>query len=105
MIVADNWIDYTLIDASDGSKLEKWGDIYLSRPDPQAIGHIKPKINSGKMHMQFITAVNQAAAFGNIKRKFLKPGKSNIAILHSMLSPWALNTQVYFPNRHPTGIL
>jgi len=37
MIVADNWIDYTLIDASDGSKLEKWGDIYLSRPDPQAI--------------------------------------------------------------------
>ncbi len=37
MLIADNWKDYTLIDASDGSKLEKWGDIYLSRPDPQAI--------------------------------------------------------------------
>ena len=37
MLIADNWKDYTLIDASDGAKLEKWGDIYLSRPDPQAI--------------------------------------------------------------------
>ena len=37
MLIADNWKDYTLIDASDGTKLEKWGDIYLSRPDPQAI--------------------------------------------------------------------
>ncbi len=37
MLIADKWNDYTLIDASDGSKLEKWGGYYLSRPDPQAI--------------------------------------------------------------------
>jgi len=41
MLVADKWTDYSLIDASDGSKLEKWGDFYLSRPDPQAIWSYK----------------------------------------------------------------
>lgn len=41
MLISDNWKDYTLIDASDGLKLEKWGDYYLSRPDPQAIWSYK----------------------------------------------------------------
>ncbi len=30
------WQDYELIDASDGERLERWGDIILIRPDPQA---------------------------------------------------------------------
>ena len=37
MRTADNWKEYRLIDCSDGEKLEKWGDISLVRPDPQAI--------------------------------------------------------------------
>ncbi len=35
--LADNWKDYELIDAGDKDKLERWGDIVLVRPDPQAI--------------------------------------------------------------------
>ncbi len=37
MLIADKWTDYKIIDAADGKKLEKWGDIVLSRPDPQII--------------------------------------------------------------------
>ena len=37
MWIADNWHDYELIDCSSGEKLERWGDYYLVRPDPQAI--------------------------------------------------------------------
>lgn len=37
MFVADNWKDYSLIDASDGERLERWGDYVLVRPDPQII--------------------------------------------------------------------
>lgn len=37
MFIADDWSDYTLIDAGDGEKLERWGDVTLLRPDPQAI--------------------------------------------------------------------
>ena len=34
--VAD-WKDYKILDMAGGQKLEKWGDIILSRPDPQII--------------------------------------------------------------------
>ena len=37
MRTADNWKDYSIIDTSDGEKLEKWGGISLVRPDPQII--------------------------------------------------------------------
>ncbi len=37
MRVSDGWQDYELIDCSDGERLERWGDIFLIRPDPQAL--------------------------------------------------------------------
>ena len=37
MNVARNWEDYKIIDMADGQKLEKWGDVILSRPDPQIV--------------------------------------------------------------------
>ena len=37
MLVATDWIDYEIIDASNGQKLERWGKIYLLRPDPQIV--------------------------------------------------------------------
>ena len=37
MWIADQWRDYELLDCGNGEKLERWGDQYLVRPDPQAI--------------------------------------------------------------------
>lgn len=37
MWCADRWQDYTLCDASDGERLEKWAGYTLRRPDPQVI--------------------------------------------------------------------
>ena len=37
MKVIENFSDYEIIDASRGEKLERWGSIYLLRPDPQII--------------------------------------------------------------------
>ena len=44
MWIADNWKDYEVIDTSNGEKLEKWGDYFLVRPDPQVIWNTK-KVN------------------------------------------------------------
>ncbi len=41
MRVSSNWVDYELIDASSGERLERWGDIILIRPDPQIIWNTK----------------------------------------------------------------
>jgi len=46
MWISDKWMDYELIDCSDGQKLERWGDRMLVRPDPQAIW-ITTKTNAG----------------------------------------------------------
>ncbi len=35
--IANNWHDYEIIDAGNKEKLERWGNIILRRPDPQAI--------------------------------------------------------------------
>ncbi|MBQ2909925.1 MAG: class I SAM-dependent methyltransferase [Bacilli bacterium] len=37
MLLANDWKDYEIIDASNGMKLERWKDIYLLRPDPQIV--------------------------------------------------------------------
>lgn len=37
MFCADNWKEYRLLDASEGEKLEQWGEYTLIRPDPQII--------------------------------------------------------------------
>ena len=43
MWLADKWNDYTVIDASDGEKLELWGKYSLIRPDPQVIWKTEKK--------------------------------------------------------------
>ena len=35
--ISDEWNDYEVLDASDGERLERWGDFFLVRPDPQVI--------------------------------------------------------------------
>lgn len=37
MWISDRWKDYSLLDASDGERLERWGKYVLIRPDPQVI--------------------------------------------------------------------
>lgn len=37
MKIVNTWNDYKLLAMSDGQKLERWGNIILSRPDPQII--------------------------------------------------------------------
>ncbi len=43
MWIADNWKDYEVIDTSSGEKLERWGDFFLVRPDPQVIWNTEKK--------------------------------------------------------------
>ena len=37
MRIANGWRDYELLDASDGERLERWGNFCVVRPDPQVI--------------------------------------------------------------------
>ena len=37
MNISYDWKDYEILDMANGEKLERWGNIYLVRPDPQII--------------------------------------------------------------------
>ena len=53
MYISDKWIDYEILDAGGGEKLERWGDIIVVRPDPQIIW---PRMNESiwqKRHMHY----------------------------------------------------
>ena len=55
MRYSEFWQDYELIDAANGERLERWGDIILIRPDPQAIFD-KPKTDKrwSNAHARYI---------------------------------------------------
>jgi len=38
--ISNEWKDYECIDAGNGEKLERWGNVILRRPDPQAIWNV-----------------------------------------------------------------
>ena len=52
MNIAKDWKDYEILATGDGEKLERWGNIYLLRPDPQIIWKAsrnlskEPKLNA-----------------------------------------------------------
>ena len=39
--LSNEWKDYECIDAGNGEKLERWGNIILRRPDPQAMWEVE----------------------------------------------------------------
>ena len=41
MRISDEWIDYECLDDGNGEKLERWGNIVLRRPEPQAMWPIE----------------------------------------------------------------
>ena len=48
MKIANEWKDYKILDMAGGQKLEKWGNVILSRPDPQIIWKNKSFPNKWK---------------------------------------------------------
>lgn len=60
--ISNNWNDYECIDAGNGEKLERWGNVILRRPDPQAIWNVEKKV--GNM-MLFIIALTKVEDIGN----------------------------------------
>ena len=51
--LAEGWRDYTLIDAGNGEKLEKWGSVTVVRPDPQAFWPRNPKMDWSNPDMYY----------------------------------------------------
>lgn len=58
MLIADHTDQYELIACGDGYRLERWRDIYLRRPDPQAIWPMPGNAREYAVHAQYIRSSN-----------------------------------------------
>lgn len=69
MKLASDWKDYEIIDCSNGEKLERWGDFYLLRPDPQIIWGRESltKKYRGKIHAHYIRSNQGGGHWENLK--------------------------------------
>lgn len=78
MFVADKWKDLEVLYAGDAEKLERWGDVYLRRPDPQAIWPMDP--NDERPH-----AVYQRSSTGGGSWERRKPMPNSWKISYDSL--------------------
>ena len=61
--------DYELIDMANGEKLERWGDVYLIRPDPQIIWTDKTYPNEWKKaHARYIRSSSGGGHWERLKK-------------------------------------
>ncbi len=52
-MLAPDWTDYKILGTGDGLKLERWGDVLLLRPDPQAIWSATVDFSSYDPHARY----------------------------------------------------
>jgi 23S rRNA (cytosine1962-C5)-methyltransferase len=70
--LSSKWRDYEIIASGGGEKLERWGDVILLRPDPQAIWTAPFEMQKYEgLHAHYIRS-NQGGGHWETKKKFSK---------------------------------
>ena len=89
MNIANNWKDYEIIDMAKGEKLERWGNIFLVRPDPQIIWNKKQFPNKWK----------------NINARYnrSKTGGGNWEYVNNLTKAWQIKYKELTFNIKPMG--
>jgi 23S rRNA (cytosine1962-C5)-methyltransferase len=99
MFVSDKWKDYELLEVADGEKLERWGDYFLVRPDPQVIWPAEQKLNNYKgLNAKYVRSET-----GGGKWEHLKPTPENWIIsygeLKFLIKPMGFKHTGLFPEQ------
>lgn len=99
MRLSDNWIDYELLDCSDGERLERWGNVTLIRPDPQIIWNDSknaPEWNNA--HARYIRSSSGGGAW-DYKRKLPEEWEISYGKLCFKVKPTGFKHTGLFPEQ------
>lgn len=102
--ISEDWKDYECLDAGNGEKLERWGDIILRRPEPQAMWS-KDLGDEWNRVDGFYHRSSKGGVTGILRVNFPIIGRFSIKNLLLKLHRQDLNILVYFQNKRLTGIL
>lgn len=99
MRTVNDFKDYELIDADNGQRLERWGDIILIRPDPQVIwneGHLDDRWKSP--HAVYHRS-NSGGGYWEVKKKVPDVWSINYNDLVFRLKPMGFKHTGLFPEQ------
>ena len=99
MRVSNRWTDYRLIDASDGERLERWGDVVLIRPDPQIVWqNSKAAPEWQTAHARYIRSSSGGGAW-DYKRKLPESWQISYGKLRFLVKPTGFKHTGLFPEQ------
>lgn len=96
---ANQWIDYECIDTGNGEKLERWKDIILRRPDPQAIWKIEKEDECWKNPHAHYHRSNKGGGNWEYKKALQEEWKINYRHLTFKVSPTGFKHTGIFPEQ------
>lgn len=94
--ISNEWIDYECLDAGGGEKLERWGNIILRRPDPQAIWNVD---KSKWKYDAFYHRSNKGGGYWEYKNKLPDEWTINYKNLTFKVSPTNFKHTGLFPEQ------
>lgn len=99
MRVAKDWKDYEIIASSCKEKLERWGNIFLLRPDPQIIWDTKKDLKADKrIHAHYHRNSSGGGAWEK-KKKFPEEWIISYKNLRFLIKPMGFKHTGLFPEQ------
>ena len=99
MEIARDWKDYEIIDMADGEKLERWGNIILTRPDPQIIWKNKSFPEKWKDSYARYARSNTGGGSWSYKKKLPESWKVSYKNLTFNIKPMGFKHTGLFPEQ------
>lgn len=97
--ITTEWKDYECIDAGNGEKLERWGNITLRRPDPQAMWMAEKESKTWKNIDAHYIRSNKGGGEWNYKKKLPKEWTISYKELTFKISPTNFKHTGLFPEQ------
>ena len=97
MILADKWTDYEVLETGNGEKVERWKDVTLCRPDPQAIW--KCSLPTKKQADGIYTRSRSGGGSWNFTKKLPESWKINYKNLTFKVQPTGFKHTGLFPEQ------
>ena len=96
---ANGWKEYTLIDATDGNRLERWADVLLIRPDPQVIWHTEKTAKEWKQAHAVYHRSSEGGGEWEYKHKLPEKWEVKYKDLTFIVSPTGFKHTGLFPEQ------
>lgn len=99
MKIAKDWKDYEIIATSNGEKLERWGNVFLKRPDPQIVWKTNEEFDKfDKLHACYLRESTGGGSWKFLK-KFPESWQISWKNLKFVIKPMGFKHTGLFPEQ------